>query len=99
VTISAKRLGAALVTGPDGALEGIFTDGDLRRLFESEGNPLAHTIGEVMIRDPKRCAPDDLAAEALKLMEDKSITVLPVVEGNVVVGVLHLHDLLRAGLA
>lgn len=99
VEMSSKRLGTAIVT-ENGTLRGIFTDGDLRRLFEAGGNPLEKTIDEVMVAEPKRCHPDDLAAEALRTMEEKSITALPVVdEDNNVVGIVHLHDLIRAGLA
>lgn len=99
VEMSSKRLGTAIVTEA-GHLRGIFTDGDLRRLFEAGGNPLEKTIDEVMIAEPKRCRPDDLAAEALRIMEEKAITALPVVgEGDELVGIVHLHDLIRAGLA
>lgn len=99
VEMSSKRLGTAIVT-ENGTLRGIFTDGDLRRLFEAGGNPLEKTIDEVMVAEPKRCHPGDLAAEALRTMEEKSITALPVVdEDNNVVGIVHLHDLIRAGLA
>lgn len=80
-------------------LLGIFTDGDLRRFFEATANiNLDVPISQVMTTNPRFIAPDRLAMEALKLMEDKSITSLPVVENSKVVGFLHLHDILRARL-
>jgi len=97
---------------PERHLLGIFTDGDLRRFF---GNPAGTNAGDgagntrlpdlrvplsqVMIRSPKRIGPEKLADEALKIMEGKAITSLPVVDaGDRVVGFIHLHDILRARL-
>jgi arabinose-5-phosphate isomerase len=79
----------------DGRLQGMITDGDLRRHMEGL---LAHKAGEVMTRDPLTVAPGTLAGEALKLMNDRGVTVLFVVEGGKPVGILHVHDLLRAGV-
>ena len=76
---------------------GIVTDGDLRRHFDGLAG---HTAGEVMTPSPKTAPPGMLAAEALKLMTDvaPATTVLFVVENQRPVGILHVHDLLRAGV-
>jgi arabinose-5-phosphate isomerase len=100
VEMSAKGLGCVFVVSSDGRLAGIFTDGDLRRTLERHENPLSHRIGEYMVRAPKSIVADMLAAEALRLMEQHSITVLPVLnESERPVGALHLHDLIQLGLA
>ena len=95
IVMTEKRFGVVGVVGPDGRLAGVVTDGDLRRHMDGL---LGHTAGEVMTRGPKTAAPDMLAAEALKLMNDSRITVLFVVEDGRPVGILHIHDLLRAGV-
>lgn len=99
VEMSRGGFGALVVSDDARILHGVFTDGDLRRYFEknSECN-LDIALSEVMVKKPRRTSPDRLAMEALKMMEDKSITSLPVVEGEKVVGFLHLHDILRARL-
>jgi arabinose-5-phosphate isomerase len=98
--ITSKGYGTALVLAPNGELEGIFTDGDLRRLLEDRGpEGLGLRVSEVMTRHPKTIEREKLAAEALSLMEKHEISVLAVVEGKVPVGILHLHDLLKAGVA
>lgn len=98
--ISNKRLGTALVADEQNRLLGVFTDGDLRRVFEKHADPLTQSMQDVMTASPKATRPDTLAAEALRVMEDSAITALPVVdEDHSLVGILHLHDLIRAGLA
>lgn len=98
--ITSKGYGAAFVVKPSGALTGIFTDGDLRRLLEDRGpEGLELPVSEVMTRHPKTIEEEKLAAEAMALMERHEISVLAVVEGNVPVGIIHLHDLLKAGVA
>jgi arabinose-5-phosphate isomerase len=92
-----KALGCAGVVSPDGLLEGIITDGDLRRNMRSD--LLAATAGEVMTRGPKTVRATMLAAEALHIMNSKSITSLFVVDDGRPVGVLHVHDCLRSGVA
>ena len=89
------RFGAAGVVDGDGKLIGVITDGDLRRKIDGL---MDHTAGEVMSREPKTVSPDALAGEALHIMEGR-ITVLFVVEDARPVGVLHIHDLLRGGVA
>lgn len=98
--ITSKGYGAAFVVKPDGDLTGIFTDGDLRRLLEDRGpEGLELPVSEVMTRHPKTIEEEKLAAEAMALMERHEISVLAVVEGNAPVGIIHLHDLLKAGVA
>jgi arabinose-5-phosphate isomerase len=87
--MSAKRLGVVGVTGGDGELVGIITDGDLRRHIEQG---LDHPASAFMTTDPKTIAPDTLVDEALTLFDEYRITTLFVVDGNKPVGVLHIHD-------
>ena len=80
----------------DGPLQGIVTDGDLRR---NMSGLLDSTAGAIATRDPVTVTPDMLAAEALALMNDRQISVLPVVDAaRRPLGVLHVHDCLRAGV-
>jgi arabinose-5-phosphate isomerase len=95
LTMSEKRFGAVGVVDGEGRLAGLITDGDLRRHMDGL---LQHTAGEVMTRNPLTITPGALAAEALKIMNERRITVLFVVEADRPVGVLHVHDLLRAGV-
>ncbi len=97
VQISQKGFGCVAVTGPDGRLEGIITDGDLRRNIGD--GLLGRTVDEVMTRSPKTVDPDTLAATALQIVNSSAITTLMVVEGGRPVGIVHLHDLLRIGVA
>jgi arabinose-5-phosphate isomerase len=95
LVMSEKRFGAVGVVAPDGSLSGLITDGDLRRHMDGL---MGHVAGEVMTRAPLTIAPGALAAEALKLMNERRITVLFVVDQHRPVGILHVHDLLRAGV-
>jgi arabinose-5-phosphate isomerase len=97
LVMTERRFGCVGVQGPDGRLKGIVTDGDLRRHMDGL---LAHTAGEVMTAAPKVAPPGMLAAEALALMSDPppAVTVLFVVDDGRPVGILHVHDLLRAGV-
>jgi arabinose-5-phosphate isomerase len=98
--ISEKKLGATFILEEDQHLLGVFTDGDIRRLLEKNDNPLSRSIAEVMTHAPKTVKSDALAAEAVRLMEENAITILPVIdEDERIVGVIHLHDLVKAGLA
>ncbi|TDI35530.1 MAG: KpsF/GutQ family sugar-phosphate isomerase [Acidobacteria bacterium] len=103
--MSAGRLGMAVVTGPDGRLAGVITDGDLRRLLANdlaEGSArdlLAFRAAGVMSASPRTIAPDALASQALRLMESHKITSLVVAgKDQRPVGVVHLHDLWRMGM-
>ena len=95
LVMTEKRFGVVGVLDAEGALAGLITDGDLRRHIDGL---MAHTAGEVMTSAPKTVAPSALAAEALALMQGR-ITVLFVVEDQRPVGVIHIHDLLRSGVA
>lgn len=99
-SMSKGGFGALVVVEKHDELLGVFTDGDLRRYFErSTTCNLDVPIKDVMTVKPRATGPDRLAMEALKIMEDKSITSLPVVDNNnTVVGFLHLHDILRSRL-
>lgn len=84
----------------DGRLAGIITDGDLRRAMKQGGDLLSRSAGDVMTRNPLAIAPSMLAAEALRIMNERSITTLFVVDAaRVPQGILHIHDLLRTGVA
>lgn len=98
--ISSKRLGMTTVADDDGAFIGIITDGDLRRGLEKWGTGyLSKLTGDVMTKSPRTIGADALAAEALTLMERHSITSIVVMDdGGRACGVLHLHDLLKAGI-
>jgi len=95
LVMSEKRFGAVGVVAQDGSLSGLITDGDLRRHMDGL---MSHVAGEVMTRAPLTINPGALAAEALKIMNERRITVLFVVDQSRPVGILHVHDLLRAGV-
>lgn len=95
--ISAKGFGCVGVVAPSGELAGIITDGDLRRHIDTD--LLAMRVDDVMTRQPKTIAPNLLAATALQILNESSITTLMVVEDRRPVGIIHLHDLLRIGAA
>jgi len=98
LVMTGKAFGIVGITGPDGALKGVITDGDLRRHLDGL---MSHTAGEVMTPGPRKTAPPGmLAAEALTLMSDPlpMVTVLFVVEDGKPVGILRIHDLIRAGV-
>jgi len=93
--INAKKIGATLVTGNDQRLEGIISDGDLRRALINKKNIPEMKVEEIMSFSPKTIHQDETSAEALGLMELHAITHLVVVdEERRVKGVVHLHDLL-----
>jgi len=98
--ISRKGLGMVVVCDGSGHVEGVFTDGDLRRTLDRGLDLHRLTIGEVMTREGFRARPEWLAVEALELMESRRINALPVVDDSLrLVGALNMHDLLRAGVA
>ncbi len=99
-SITSKGYGATVVVNDSGELRGIFTDGDFRRLMEDRGaEAFSLSVESVMTRSPRVIAPDRLAAEAVLLMEQHEVSVLVVAEGNRPAGMVHLHDLLKAGVA
>jgi arabinose-5-phosphate isomerase len=99
--ITSKKLGITGVAGAGGGLAGVFTDGDLRRSIEQGFDVLNRPIRELMNHNPKRILRTNLAAKALQKMEQHSITSLFVFESEEAekpVGIIHLHDLLKAGV-
>ena len=95
-----RRFGCLGIVGAGGRLVGIVTDGDLRRAMGPD--LLRRRVGEIMTHGPRTVSPEALAAEALRTMNDPAapITALFVVDGrSVPLGILHIHDLLRAGVA
>ena len=97
VEMSAKGFGCVAVTDGDGRLMGVITDGDLRRHMRDD--LLRAPVGEVMTASPKTVRPGQLASEALEIINSSKITALIVVESDRPVGIVHFHDLLRAGVA
>ena len=97
VEMSVKGFGCVAVVDGDGKLAGVITDGDLRRHMRAD--MLEALVDDVMTASPKVVRPDQLASEALQLLNSSKITALIVVEAERPVGIVHFHDLLRAGVA
>ena len=100
--ITAKGLGATGVCDARGALKGVITDGDLRRALEKGFDILNRSAAEIMKLGPLRIKRSELAAAALQIMEQRAITSLFVFdtdESPAPCGIIHLHDLLKAGIA
>ncbi len=97
VEMSAKGFGCVAVTDQDGKLAGVITDGDLRRHMRVD--LLQAPVDAVMTAAPKTVRPDQLASEALQILNASKITALMVVESGRPIGIVHFHDLLRAGVA
>nr|WP_301029205.1 KpsF/GutQ family sugar-phosphate isomerase [Zhongshania sp.] len=98
--MSSKTLGMTTVVDQNGVLAGIFTDGDLRRAIDRGIDIHSCPIDDIMTRNCRTIKPGTMAAEALRIMEDNKITVLVAVNDNgQPVGVIHTHDLLKAGVA
>ena len=98
IEMTQKGLGMTTIMSDDAKLVGIFTDGDLRRIIDLKVDFAATSVSDVMSADPKTIPQNMLAAEALTIMEKASITALIVEEEDHITGVLHLHDILRAGV-
>jgi arabinose-5-phosphate isomerase len=99
VEMTQKKLGMTIIVNDQGKLAGVFTDGDMRRAFDNSTDVHHTLIHQVMSKNPKAIRPNTLAAEALHLMESHKITSLIVTnEDNHPLGVVHLHDILRAGV-
>jgi arabinose-5-phosphate isomerase len=97
--MTSKRLGTTAVVNRNGVLVGIFTDGDLRRLVERTDEIFSLKAKQVMSKNPKTIDGEELAAKALNLMESYSITSLIITNGKrEPVGIVHLHDILKAGV-
>lgn len=103
VELSNKKCGCIMVANEAQKLQGIFTDGDLRRALQSHGpQALEKTMGQLMVNSAKHVAPDILAWDAMKIMEEdqkRPITVLPVLtEDKTIVGLIKMHDIVQSGL-
>lgn len=96
--ISKKRLGVTLVTDNDGALKGFVTDGDLRRLMGKGNDVPKMNASSMMVKNPKTISKETLAAKAVQIMEEHSITSLIVTKEKKIEGIIHLHDILKAGV-
>ncbi len=98
--ISKKKLGCALIVNEENRLTGLLTDGDIRRILLRYPDVSVLTNSTVMTKNPKTIAADDMATKALAFMEKYSITALAVCdEEHKPIGIIHIHDLLRAGVA
>ncbi len=98
VQISAKGFGCVGVVGADGKLAGIVTDGDLRRHMRPD--LMVAKVDDVMTRAPRTVTPETLGVEALEMLNSRKISAMLVVDqGNIPCGIVHLHDLLRLGVA
>ena len=97
VVMTEKAFGCLGVVDDNGLLVGIITDGDLRR--HMGGGLLSRRTGEIMTPGPKTVSPELLASAAVETINASSITALFVVEDGRPVGIIHIHDLLRAGVA
>ncbi|MCL1973969.1 MAG: KpsF/GutQ family sugar-phosphate isomerase [Bacteroidetes bacterium] len=97
-TISSNRLGATAVLDDNGALCGVITDGDIRRMVERGGSFGALRAKELMNKDPKTIDINEMAINAFRLMEEKKITQLIVLKEGDYVGMIHIHDIMREGI-
>lgn len=97
VELSNKRCGCLLIVKEEMGLEGVFTDGDLRRALQTEGpQALEKTMEELCTKDPIALSPDLIAHKALQLMQEKRlITVAPVIENQRVIGLIRMHDIVH----
>lgn len=99
IEMSSKKLGFTCVVDQEEKLVGIITDGDLRRLLEKTQDIWNLPAKEAMTKDPKTIAKEDLATKAVAIMENHAITSLVIIDNNKKIeGVIHLHDLLKAGV-
>ncbi|MCS2165991.1 arabinose-5-phosphate isomerase KdsD [Scandinavium manionii] len=96
--ITRKNLGLTVICDDQMKIEGIFTDGDLRRVFDMGVDVRNMNIADVMTRGGIRVRPGILAVDALNLMQSRHITCVMVADGDHLLGVIHMHDLLRAGV-
>jgi arabinose-5-phosphate isomerase len=98
--MSRKMMGITAVVDGAGALVGVISDGDLRRLIEKDFSLLSRTVGDCLHRNPQTCEPEMFASAALASMEEAKITSLFVVDSaGRLEGALHMHDLLSAGIS
>ena len=98
IEITRKNLGLTVICGDDLIIQGIFTDGDLRRVFDQGIELNDAKIADLMTKGGIRVPPNMLAVEALNLMQSRHITAVMVAEGDQLHGIVHMHDMLRAGV-
>ncbi len=99
VEVTSKRMGAVVAVDDTGVMTGILTDGDIRRIFQRDRQPLDLPLRSVMTRLPKHIRAGELAVNALHHMEENRIAMLPVVDPQMrALGMIHIHDLVRAGI-
>ena len=97
-TISKNRLGATAVVNANHEVEGIITDGDIRRMLEAHSSIQDLTAADIYHKSPITIAPEALAVEALSVMEQKDISQIIVADAASYVGMIHMHDLMREGI-
>ena len=97
IEISEKMLGAAAVI-ENSKLVGIVTDGDLRRMLMKHPNIEAVKVKDIMTKNPRTVEKSALAADALNIMQHKEISVLPVMDGDKYIGMVHIHDIIKEGI-
>ncbi len=99
VEVSSKKLGMAIVVDATGRMQGLLTDGDVRRALTRFSDPRGIVLSEVITRSPKQIVPEDLAVTALRLMEESKITVLVSCDADgKPTGAVHMHDILKTGI-
>jgi arabinose-5-phosphate isomerase len=96
--MTSKRLGATAVVGDAQELLGIITDGDLRRMLEKNANPASVHARDIMSSKPTTIQKEALAVEALEVLRTKDISQLPVMDGKLYAGFIHIHDLIKEGI-
>lgn len=96
IEMSRKRYGATAVVDENDVLVGVFTDGDLRRCIST--HDLSEAVGRHMTPNPITVGPETLCSDALRIMNEKAVTVLFVVDSGKLVGVVHMHDIVRMGI-
>jgi arabinose-5-phosphate isomerase len=100
IVLLAERRGIVVVSSEGGGVAGVFTAGDFARLMERETAPFDRAVGDLMSRSPRVASVEELASAVVYRMEQSGIMAMPVLDGaHCVVGVVHLHDLMRAGVA
>ena len=97
IVITENMLGAAAVI-ENGILVGIVTDGDLRRMLMKHPNIEAVKVRDIMTKNPLRVEKNALVADALNIMQHKEISVLPVMDGDRYIGMVHIHDIIKEGI-
>ena len=98
--ITSKGYGATAIVDDEGRLAGVFTDGDLRRFIEKEGlEGLELPVSNAMTKNPRVIAPDRLAVEAVRIVEQWEVSALIVVQDDKPIGMVHIHEILKAGVA